>query len=70
MQHYCCLVAIDLNIDRLKRRPGAPAVIGLTRLYCHNRNDFRLVDVDTPEAAEAADKLREDGWEIEAEIPV
>ena len=53
-----------------ERRPGGPAVIGLTRIYCHNRNDFRLVDVDTPEAKEAADQLREDGWEVEAEIPV
>ena len=64
-----------LSRQRLKHwndraTPGGPAVIGLTRIYCHNRNDFRLVDVDTPEAEEAADQLREDGWEVEAEIPV
>jgi len=45
-------------------------VIGLTRIYCHKREDFRLVDVDTLEAEEVADQLREDGWEVEAEIPV
>ncbi len=45
-------------------------MIGLTRIYCHKRNDFLLVDVDTTEAAETANQLREDGWEVEAEIPV
>ena len=45
-------------------------VIGLTRIYCQNRNEFRLVDVETPNAPKVAEQLREDGWEVEAEIPV
>ncbi len=52
------------------RHPGAPAVIGLTRIYCNQAEEFLLVDVDTPEAAQVADRLKEEGWEIEAEIPV
>ena len=45
-------------------------MIGLTRIYCHKRNDFRLVDVETPNAPRVAEQLREDGWVVEAEIPV
>ena len=45
-------------------------MIGLIRIYCHQRNEFLLVDVTTQESNEVAEQLREDGWEIEAEIPV
>ena len=61
------------SLDRANmgcRHPGAPAVIGLTRIYCNQAEEFLLVDVDTPEAAQVADRLKEEGWEIEAEIPV
>ena len=47
-----------------------PAMIGLTRIYCHQHNEFRLVDVASQESNDAAEQLREDGWDIEAEIPV
>ena len=47
-----------------------PAVIGLTRIYCHQHNEFRLVDVASQESNDAAEQLREDGWDIEAEILV
>ena len=52
------------------RHPGAPAVIGLTRLYCNQGEEFLLVHVPAHEAAQAADELTEDGWDIEAEIPL
>ena len=45
-------------------------MIGLTRLYCNHGEDFLLVDVPAQDAAKAADQLAEDGWEIEAEIPI
>ena len=52
------------------RHPGAPAVIGLTRLYCNQDDEFLLVHVPAQEAAQAADELTEEGWDIEAEIPL
>ena len=58
------------RVTMVCRHPGAPAVIGLTRIYCNQAEEFLLVDVDTPEAAQVADRLKEEGWEIEAEIPV
>ena len=47
-----------------------PAMTGLTRIYCHQHNEFRLVDVASQESNDTAEQLREDGWDIEAEIPV
>ena len=61
---------MGLKVELTMQRPGATIVIGLTRIYCQNRNDFRLVDVETPNAPKVAEQLREDGWEVEAEIPV
>jgi hypothetical protein len=45
-------------------------VIGLTRLYCYKGELFRLVDVCSRDASNAADALTKEGWTIEAEIPV
>ena len=61
---------MGLKIELTIQRPGVTIVIGLTRIYCHKRNDFRLVDVETPNAPRVAEQLRDDGWEVEAEIPV
>ena len=52
------------------RHPGAPAVIGLTRIYCNQDEEFLLVHVPAQEAAKAADELSKEGWDIEAEIPL
>ena len=52
------------------RHPGAPAVIGLTRLYCNQGERFLLIDVASEEASKRAEELLNDGWEIEAAIPV
>ena len=46
------------------------AVIGLTRIYCNQSDEFCLVDVFSQDAPRAVENLREQGWEIEAEIPV
>ncbi len=50
--------------------PGAPAVIGQTRIYCHQGQEFRLVEVPSQEAPVQIQELTDQGWEIEAEIPV
>ena len=47
-----------------------PAVIGLTRLYCNQGERFLLIDVAPEDASQRAEELVDDGWEIEAEIPV
>ena len=52
------------------RHPGPPAVIGLTRLYCNQGERFLLIDVASEEASKRAEELLNDGWEIEAAIPV
>ena len=52
------------------RHPGAPAVIGLTRLYCNQGERFLLIDVASEEASKRTEELLNDGWEIEAAIPV
>ena len=52
------------------RHLGAPAVIGLTRLYCNQGERFLLVDVASEDASKRAEELANDGWEIEAEIPI
>ena len=46
------------------------AVIGLTRIYCNQSDEFCLVDVFSQDAPRTVEHLREQGWEIEAEIPV
>ena len=45
-------------------------MIGLTRIYCNKSEKFCLVDVATRDVSKAVDQLREEGWDIEAEIPV
>ena len=50
--------------------PGVPAVIGQTRIYCHQGKDFLLVEVPSQEAPSQIQELTDQGWEIEAEIPV
>ena len=50
--------------------PGSPAVIGLTRLYCLQGARFLLIDVASEEAPKPAEELLNEGWEIEAAIPV
>ena len=49
---------------------GPPAVIGLTRLYCNQGERFLLIDVASEEAPKRAEELLNEGWEIEAAIPV
>ena len=46
------------------------AVIGLTRIYCNQSDEFYLVDVSSQDAPTRVEQLREQGWDIEAEIPV
>ena len=45
-------------------------MIGLTRIYCNHQEAFLLVDVASKNASQVASELIEEGWEIEAEIPV
>lgn len=45
-------------------------MIGLTRIYCNQQEEFLLVDVASQHALQVAEALIEEGWEIEAEIPV
>ena len=45
-------------------------MIGLTKLYCNQRERFLLIDVASEEASKRAEELLNDGWEIEAAIPV
>ena len=44
-------------------------MIGLTRIYCNQQEEFLLVDVASKDASQT-NELIEQGWEIEAEIPV
>ena len=64
-----CLISAAGSTWRC-RHPGAPAVIGLTRLYCNQGERFLLIDVASEEAPKRAEELLNDGWEIEAAIPV
>ena len=64
-----CLISAAGSTWRC-RHPGAPAVIGLTRLYCNQGERFLLIDVASEEAPKRAEELLKDGWEIEAAIPV
>ena len=50
--------------------PGAPAVIGQIRIYCQQEKEFLLVDVPYQDAPLQIKELTDQGWEIEAEIPV
>ena len=50
--------------------PGVPAVIGQTRIYCHQGKEFLLVEVPSKDALLHIKELTDQGWEIEAEIPV
>jgi len=45
-------------------------VIGLTRFYCYQGEQFQLVDVPSQDAADETAALTEQGWDIEAAIPV
>ena len=45
-------------------------MIGLTRIYCNQQEEFLLVDVASQNASQVAEELIEEGWDIEAEIPV
>ena len=45
-------------------------MIGLTRIYCNHQEEFLLVDIASENASQVANELMEEGWEIEAEIPV
>mgnify|MGYP001278771003 CR=1 FL=1 len=46
------------------------AVIGQTRLYCSKGEGFRLVEVPTEQAANEAKRLNNQGWRVDAAIPV
>ena len=45
-------------------------MIGLTRLYCNQGETFLLIDVSSEDASKTSEELANEGWEIEAEIPV
>ena len=45
-------------------------MIGLTRIYCNQQEEFLLVDVVSQDATQVAKELLEEGWDIEAEIPI
>ena len=59
-----------MGVNMAMSTPGSPAVIGLTRLYCNQGEIFLLIDVASEEASRRAEELVNDGWEIEAEIPI
>ena len=65
------LLSLDAKLGLMAMcHPGAPAVIGQTRIYCHQGKDFLLVEVPSHEAPLQIQELTDQGWEIEAEIPV
>ena len=45
-------------------------MIGHTRIYCQQGKEFLLVEVPSQDAPLQARELADQGWEIEAEIPV
>ena len=45
-------------------------MIGLIRIYCKRDDAFVLVDVAAKDASQTTDQLKNEGWVIEAEIPV
>jgi hypothetical protein len=45
-------------------------VIGITRFYCNQGEKFLLIDVVSEDASKTSEDLANEGWEIEAEIPV
>ena len=45
-------------------------MIGLTRIYCYQGDEFQLVDVPTQDATNEVSELKNEGWEVEAAIPV
>ena len=45
-------------------------MIGLIRIYCQREDSFVLVDVAAKDASQTIDQLKNEGWDIEAEIPV
>ena len=53
-----------------ERVPRTFAMIGLVRLYCYRCEEFLLVDATAAEADDQSTELIEDGWDIEAQIPV
>tara|TARA_B100001093_G_C26688107_1_gene953570 strand:+ start:753 stop:947 length:195 start_codon:yes stop_codon:yes gene_type:complete len=53
-----------------KCHPGDPAVIGQTRIYCQQEKEFLLVEVPSQEAPLQIKELTDQGWEVEAEIPL
>ena len=46
------------------------AVIGQTRLHCSKGEGFRLVEVPTEQASNEAKRLNNQGWRVDAAIPV
>ena len=65
------LLSLDTKLGLMAVcHPGAPAVIGQTRIYCHQGKEFLLVEVPSQEAPSQVQELTNQGWEIEAEIPV
>ena len=46
------------------------AVIGQTRLYCSKGDGFRLIEVPTEQASYEAERLKEQGWVVDAAIPL
>ena len=45
-------------------------MIGQTRIYCQQEKEFLLVEVPSQEATLQIKELTDQGWEVEAEIPL
>ncbi|WP_413746051.1 hypothetical protein [Synechococcus sp. MIT S9507] len=45
-------------------------MIGQIRIYCHQNKEFLLVEVSSRDALQRTKELKDQGWDIEAEIPV
>ncbi len=45
-------------------------MIGLVRFYCYRSEEFLLVDAVEDEAEDQSNELTQEGWEIEATIPI
>ena len=45
-------------------------MIGVVRFYCYRSEEFLLVDALEDEAEDESSALTQEGWDIEATIPI
>ncbi|QNI56168.1 hypothetical protein SynBIOSE41_03699 [Synechococcus sp. BIOS-E4-1] len=45
-------------------------MIGQTRLYCSKGDGFRLIEVPTERASYEAERIKKQGWVVDAAIPL